>query len=232
VVAYKGYNGGGGGVSFITFTPYRYQKESAQTVELVARTQWPDRKLTANANVFFTRLNNAQASGIGPAGPDDAIYVNLANARTRGLEVDLAYQPSRSHKLHFALGLLDTKIVNFGSAANNSNNGNQLAFSPRITANFGGAFEVSPQLSVGGDVAFVGQRFSDYQNTPEDRLASHSVSNLHARYISGKGKGKVTLTGYVNNLFDRFVQTSRTTSANAIYVNDPRTVGVNLKVEF
>jgi iron complex outermembrane recepter protein len=173
-------------------------------------------------------LRDAQASGIGPAGPDDAIYVNLANARTRGLEFDLAYQPSRSHKLHFALGMLDTKIVNFGSAANNSNNGNQLAFSPRITANFGGALEVSPQLSVGGDVAFVGKRFSDYQNTPEDRLASYSVSNVHAQYRLGK----VTVTGYVNNLFDRFVQTSRTTSANAIYVNDPRTLGVNLKVEF
>jgi iron complex outermembrane recepter protein len=232
VLAYKGYNGGGGGVSFITFTPYRYLKESAQTVELVARTQWLDRKLTANANVFFTRLKDAQASGIGPAGPDDAIYVNVANARTRGLEFDLVYQPSRSHKLHFALGLLDTKIVNFGSAANNSNNGNQLAFSPRITANFGGALEVSPQLSVGGDVAFVGKRFSDYQNTPDDRLASYLVSNLNARYRLGKSKGKVTVTGYVNNLFDRFVQTSRTTSSNAIYVNDPRTVGVNLKVEF
>jgi iron complex outermembrane recepter protein len=228
VVAYKGYNGGGGGVSFVSLTPYRFQKEAAQTVELVARTQWLDRTLTFNANLFFTKLKGAQASGIGPAGPDDAIYVNIAKARTQGLEFDVLYQPSRSHKLRFALGLLDTKIVDFGSVANNASNGNQLALSPRVTANLGGAFEVSPQLSVGGDVAFVGPRFSDYQNTPEDRLPSYSVGNLHVQYR----QGGVTVSGYVNNVFDRFVQTSRTTSLDQAYVNDPRTVGVNLKVEF
>jgi iron complex outermembrane recepter protein len=215
-------------VSFVTFTPYRYQKETAKTVELVARTQWLDRQLTANANLFFTQLKDAQTSGVGPAGPDDAIYVNLAKAQTKGLEFDLVYQPKPGQRLQFALGLLDTKIVNFGSVANNSNNGKQLALSPHVTANLGGSFEVLPQLTVGADVAFVGRRFSDYQNTPEDQLASYSVSNMNAQYRLGS----VTITGYVNNLFDRLVQTSRTTANDSAYVNDPRTVGVNLKVEF
>jgi iron complex outermembrane recepter protein len=227
-VAYQGYNGGGGGVSFISSTPYRFQKETSQTIELVARTQWMDRKLTANANLFYTQLRDAQASGIGPAGPEDGIYVNIAKARTQGLEVDLAYRPNPRSKLQFALGLLDSKIVDFGSAGNDVNNGNELAFAPRVTANLGGSFEAMPGLTLGGDVAFVGERFSDYQNTSEDKLGSHVVANLNAQYRVGK----VTVTGYINNLFDRFVQTSRTTSFNSAYVNSPRTVGVNLKVDF
>jgi iron complex outermembrane recepter protein len=228
VVAYQGYNGGGGGVSFISLTPYRFQKETAQTIEFVARTQWLDRKLTANANLFYTQLKDAQASGIGPAGPEDGIYVNIAKVRTQGLEVDLAYRPNPRSRLKFALGLLDSKIVDFGSAGNDVNNGNELAFAPRVTANLGGSFEAMPGLTLGGDVAFVGERFSDYQNTSEDKLGSHVVANLHAQYRVGK----VTVTGYINNLFDRFVQTSRTTSFNSAYVNSPRTVGVNLKVDF
>jgi iron complex outermembrane recepter protein len=228
LLMYKGYNASGGGVSFQSFTPYLYNKETAQTVEFVARTQWLDRKLTVNANVFRTQLKDSQVSAIGPQGPEDQIYLNIAKARTQGLEVDLIYQPSKSNQLRFAIGLLDTKIIDFGSAANNSNNGNSLARSPRLTANLGGSFEVLPQLTVGGDVAWVGKRFSDYQNTPEDKLAGYATTNLHAQYRSGN----FTFTGYVNNLFDRFAQTGRTTIFNTAYVNDPRTVGVNFKMEF
>jgi iron complex outermembrane recepter protein len=228
LLTYKGYNASGGGVSFQSFTPYLYKKETAQTVEFVARTQWLNRKLTANVNVFRTQLKDSQASAIGPQGPEDQIYLNIAKARTQGLEFDLIYQHSKPNQLRLAIGLLDTKIIDFGSAANNSNNGNSLARSPRLTANLGGSFEVLPQLTVGGDVAWVGKRFSDYENTPEDKLAGYATTNLHAQYRSGN----FTFTGYVNNLFDRFAQTGRTTIFNTAYVNDPRTVGVNVKVGF
>jgi iron complex outermembrane recepter protein len=231
LLAYKGYNASGGGVSFTSLTPYLYKKESAQTVELVARTQWLDRKLTANANVFLTRLKDAQASAIGPGGPNDGIYSNIAKARTKGLEFDLAYQPTQSNQLRFAMGLLDTKIIEFGSTAssdNNASNGNSLAFSPRLTANISGSFAVLPQLTLGGDVAWVGKRFSDYDNLPEDRLPGYATANMYAEYRTGN----VTFTGYVNNVFDRFVQLKRTTAFNQAYVNDPRTVGVNVKVKF
>jgi outer membrane receptor protein involved in Fe transport len=228
VLAYKGYTAGGGGVSFVTFTPYRYSKETAQTVEMVARTQWLDRRLTANANLFFTRLRDAQINGIGPAGPNDGIYINIAKARTRGLELDVSYHPDAKTRIGAAIGLLDTRIVDFGSAANNSNNGNALGLSPRATANINGSFEVMPGLTVGGDLAFSSKRFTDYENLPEDRLPGYGLANVHVRYRIAN----FTITGYVNNVFDKLVQLSRFSSSNQAYVNDPRTVGVNLKAEF
>jgi outer membrane receptor protein involved in Fe transport len=228
LVAYKGYNPSGGGVSFVTFTPYQYRKETAQTVELVARTQWLDRKLTANANLFFTKLRDLQVSGIGPAGPNDGININVARARTRGLEVDLAYRPDSKARVGFALGLLDTRIVDFGTAANNSKNGNRLGLSPRVTANLNGAFEVLPRLTVGGDLAFASKRFTDQDNLLDDRLPGYGLANVNARCRLGS----VTLTGYVNNVFDKLVQLSRFTAFNQAYVNEGRTVGVNVKAEF
>lgn len=227
-MTYKGYNPSGGGVSFVTFTPYQYRKETADTVELVARTQWLDRKLTANANLFFTRLKDMQISGIGPAGPNDGIYVNIAKARTRGLEVDMNYRPDARTRIGLALGLLDTRIVDFGSAANNSKNGNQLGLSPRATANLNGSFELLPKLTIGGDVALASKRYTDYDNLPEDRVPGYGVANLNLQYRMGS----VTLTGYVNNVFDKLVQFARFTSFNQAYVNDPRTVGINVKAEF
>lgn len=231
-VVYKGYNASGGGVSFISFTPYLFKKETSETVELVSRTQWLDRKLTVNANVFYTRLRDTQVSGVGPAGPDDSIYLNIAKARTQGLEIDFAYQPNRQSRFNVALGLLNTRIVNFGSAANDVINGNELPLAPRVTANLGGSFDVLSALTIGGDVAFTGKRFSDFDNLPENRVASATVANLYAQYRVGQ----FTMTGFVNNVFDRLVQRSRTAGSDAFsgsaYINEPRTVGVNLKVEF
>jgi iron complex outermembrane recepter protein len=232
VVAYKGYNASGGGVSFISFTPYLFRKETSETVELVSRTQWLNRKLTVNANVFHTQLKDTQASGVGPAGPDDSIYLNIAKARTQGLEIDLVYQVSKKSRINFALGLLNTKIVNFGSAANDDINGNQLPLAPRVTANFGASFDVLPALTVGGDVAFTGRRFSDFDNLPENRVASATVANFNAQYRVGG----LTVTAFVNNVFDRLVQRSRSAGtadfAGTAYVNEPRTAGVNMKFEF
>jgi iron complex outermembrane recepter protein len=103
-----------------------------------------------------------------------------------------------------------------------------LGLAPRITANLSGSFEVLPRLTVGGAVAYTGKRFTDYENLPQDRLPSYVLANVHAQYRMGS----VTLTGYVNNLFDRLVQYSRFTADNTANVNEPRTLGLNIKFEY
>ncbi|MBX9848118.1 MAG: TonB-dependent receptor, partial [Rhodocyclaceae bacterium] len=228
LLTYKGYNASGGGVSFVSKTPYKFQKEMSQTVEFVARTQWLDRRLFANANVFFTDLDGAQAIGTGPGGANDNIYLNIDKARTRGAELDFAYIPTSTMKLTFGLGLLDTKIVNFGSTANNVHNGKELGMAPRVTANVGANVEVAPNLTVGGNVVYVGKRFADYKNVAQDELASYSIVNLNTQYKMGKA----TLTGYVNNAFDKFAQLNRNTALNSAWFNTGRTVGAKLKLDF
>ncbi|MFO6421329.1 TonB-dependent receptor domain-containing protein [Hylemonella sp. W303a] len=229
LLAYKGYNASGGGVSFVTFTPYTYKKETSTTVELVSRTQWLNKILTANANLFFTELNDTQAMGVGPGGAADRIYLNIDKARTKGLEVDLIYQPDSRTQLAAALGLLETEIVNFGSAANSSKNGNELGMAPRVSANIEANFVATQRLTLGGNVTYVGERFSNFDNLPEDRLDSYTIASLNARY---RISDSITATPYINNLFDKEVQTDRTTSTNVAYFNSPRTVGVKLKADF
>jgi iron complex outermembrane recepter protein len=175
-------------MSFVSLTPHRFRKESARTVELVSRTQRLDRTITANNNLFFTRLENAQIGGIGPGGPNDGIDLNIAKARSRGAEFDVSWQPDARTKLQFALGALDTKIVDFGSAGNDANNGNEFGLAPRVTANIAASFEVSPKLTVGGDIAYRGKRLTDYNNLPEDRLPSDVVANVLAQFRSGPAR--------------------------------------------
>lgn len=228
LLAYKGYNAGGGGVSFSSFTPYRYATETSQTVELVARSQWLNRRLTANANLFYTKLKNLQVSGIGPDGPLDAIYLNVARARNLGAELDASFKVSSELRLNASVGLLNTRIVDFGSTANNQNNGNQLALAPRFTANAGLSYDARPDLTFGASAAFTGKRFANYQNIADDQLSKYVIANLNVRWT----QKNFVLTGYVNNVFNKFTQLGRSTEENYAYVNDPRTVGVNLRFNF
>ena len=228
LLSYKGYTPSGGGVSFTSFTPYLYDKETATTTELVSRTQWLNRKLTANANIFYTRLKDAQVSGIGPSGPNDGIYVNAEKVKTYGAEFALTYAPNKKDKAFLSVGLLNTEIEDFGSAANNANNGNELAFSPDVTARIGGYSEVYPNLTVGGDVSYSGKRYSEYQNSKENELDSYSVTNVNARYQYKNA----TITGYVNNLFNQYVVYAAFTGFGTVNVNAPRTVGLNVRLDF
>lgn len=228
LLTYKGYNTSGGGLSFVTFTPYTYEKETSLTTELVSRTQWLNKKLTANANVFYTRLKDTQVSAVGPAGVNDLIFVNLDRAKTYGAELELSYQHTKIDRAFFSLGLLQTEIVNFGSAANNVNNGNELGLAPNMTARLGGNFEVYPNLIVGGDVSYTGKRYTDFNNLKADELDSYAITNINARYIYKNA----TITGYVNNVFDKYAILQSFASTNTAYVNAPRTLGVNVKLDF
>lgn len=228
LLTYKGYNTSGGGLSFVTFTPYTYAKETALTTELVSRTQWFNKALTANANIFYTRLKDLQVNAIGPAGVNDLIFINLDKAKTYGAELALNYQLTQKDRAFFSLGLLRTEIVDFGSAANNSNNGNELGLSPHITARIGGSSEVYPNLTLGGDISYTGERYSDFTNLAADKLDSYAITNLNARYRYKNA----TITGYVNNVFDKYAILQSFASTNTAYVNAPRTVGVNVKLDF
>lgn len=229
LVAYKGYTASGGGVSNRTFTPYLFDKETAVTTELSTRTQWLDRKLTANANVFYTKLKDLQASGIGPAGPLDRIFINLDKVKTYGAEFELSYQANRQDLVAFSLGLLQTEIENTGSVANDANNGNELATSPHVTARLVGRKELYRNFSIGGDVAYVAERFSDYQNVDANEVGSYTMTNLNAQYRYKN----VIFTAFVNNVFDKNALTSDLRATGGLVnVTAPRTVGGNIRVDF
>jgi iron complex outermembrane recepter protein len=228
LLGYKGYNAGGGGVSFVTLTPYAFKKETVETVELAARTNWLDGDLTVNANVFFSRLRDQQNFATGPAGPNDSIILNLARSKSAGLEIDASYSFSANSRVGASLGFLDTKITNFGSVANNSLNGNEFGQAPGVTASIYGNVELAEGFSVGGNLEFSGSRFTSFDNLPEDKLDSFALANINARYRIGA----FTIEAFVNNLFDGYIEIQRAVAFDEQYVRRPRTFGANVTARF
>ena len=228
LLGYRGYTAGGGGLSFVSFTPYSYDRELSDTIELATRTAWLDGKLILNTNAFYSRLRDQQNFATGPGGPTDSIILNLERSRSFGFELDASYAVPGNGRVGLAVGVLDTKIIDFGSAANNVFNGNEFAQAPNLTANLYANFDVIEDLSIGGNVQYSGSRFSAFDNLAEDRIDNFVLVDLNARYRLGP----VTIEAFVNNLFDAVVDAERITAFGQRSVRRPRTFGVNLTAGF
>ena len=147
VVAYRGYSPRGAGVSFVSFTPYRFDEEVSDNIELVWRSVFPDHRVTVNANIFATRQNEHQLFGAGPLGLIDVIITNAKRTRTLGAEFEVSKLFLSDAELFFSAGVLDAEIVEFGDPVNDAvANGNTLGFAPKFSARFGGTFHPRPDL--------------------------------------------------------------------------------------
>ncbi len=227
-LAYRGYNAGGGGVSFTTFTPYTFKKEFSNTAEAFIRTQSPDAKWSTSANLFYARYKDQQIDALGVGGPQDFIFTNVARSHSTGLELQSAYQVSRAIELRGGLGLLRARLDDFGDPVNNVNNGRTLPLSPKYSINVGASWRPSQAWLLAADVQKTADYFSSYANLPEEKVGGATVLNLKARY----NRGPLTLTAYINNATDRVYYLERNLEFNNGSIAAPRTVGVSARLDF
>jgi iron complex outermembrane recepter protein len=224
---YRGYSPAAAAVSFVSFTPYQFARETADNYELALRSEFG--AVIFNANIFATRYKGQQLFGNGPLGVADSIVVNADRTRYIGAEADVVWKAAPDFTLTGAIGLLDTKIIRFGGdPSNDLNNGNDLPFSPSVTGRIAVSWEPIAKLQLNADARYTAERFSIFQNTLDDRLGSHVLFDLRARYTIGR----FTLNAFVENVFDRFYLTAKDPAFDAANVGRPRTFGAAIRVTF
>ena len=133
-----------------------YNPETVYTYEVGAKSQWLDRKLTANLALFYNDYRDFQASVTRafpdpiPTNPPDIVQtvLNAGKLRTDGAEVELAYRPIRPLSIDANFGYLDAKYLNFTDLAyatptnpTGSRTNQTPAFSPKYTGRLGPAYE-------------------------------------------------------------------------------------------
>jgi iron complex outermembrane recepter protein len=224
---YRGYSPAAAAVSFASFSPYEFSRETADNAELAWRSDYG--KLTFNANLFASWYQGQQLFGNGPLGVTDSIVVNAARTRYLGAESNVIWQVMPSLSVTAAIGVLDTKIIRFGGdASNDLNNGNDLPFSPSVTGRLAAAWKPVEKLSLDVDARYSAARFSTYVNALAERLDSHVLLDMRASYDFGA----VSVYAYVENLFNRFYVTSKDVAFDGASVGRPRTFGVALRGKF
>jgi iron complex outermembrane recepter protein len=233
----RGMNPGGVSVSFFTGAATEFAEETLWNYELYWRGDRLDGKLRAEANIFFSDLRDTQrfadiATGLPPPNDLDQRVENAARARSWGAELSASYTPDRAVTLQGGLGLLQTELVEFASAAG-SLAGRDFQRAPELTAFLGATWRPVAGLSLAAQTRYVGDYFSDDANIRSLAVDAHTITDVQVAYSWRRYRVYV----YCTNVFDTFQETQLFDNdldgvADQAALNDPREVGLGLEWKF
>ncbi|MEM6914418.1 MAG: TonB-dependent receptor, partial [Pseudomonadota bacterium] len=232
-----------------------FEPEFLTNYELAFRSQWLDRRLTFNANVFYADYDDIQVALPTPLGLSSDI-INGAEAELYGAELSLTYEVSSAIDVFADFALLETEFVDFPFAVDDPVSRNPLPGAPGFENLAGNSFAQAPNTSATlgasyDDGSFFGSAtvnysdgvFSDFTNLEPDRTDSYILTNARLGYRFGR----MRISVFAENLFnEEFISTQNTQAVNITngfvsvggggvalaFISPPRTLGAEFEVSF
>ncbi len=159
----RGYRAGGAEINlvgrFFTFDP-----EYLDTVELALRSEWLDRRLTLNGNVYVGRWEDQQVSVQITDNVLDTVVENAGESEIAGFELESRYRISSLWDIYGSLGFAHTEFRDFESAAQGDLQGNRFLNAPEWTAAVGSTYRFGRGWFVHGNASYQGTSFADVEN--------------------------------------------------------------------
>jgi len=188
---------GGGGARVAD--PDTFNLSPEKTTAYEAGVKWSvGANLDVNAAVFRTNKSNARFPG--QAGGDNTVLDN--EVRVQGVELLAAGDVTDRWRLYAGYAFLDSKVLS--SPSRPYAEGQELGGTPQHSFSLFSTYDVTPEISVGGGVQYVGQQYSSVQATPDGTLKvsvpSYTVADLYAAY---RFTPETQLRLNVNNVFDK-----------------------------
>ena len=208
----QGYNSGGLGYYNYSGASevYTYESESVTAYELSAKTAF-NNSTSINTAIFYNDYEDYQ-------GISDYKITNVDQSHTMGLEVELSHWLTDSLEIRPAIGLLRTEVDSDDSFA-----GNELSNAPDLNASLALTQYVGENLTLGADVTYVSEYYSDLDNTEDYKAGEYAIIGTSVDYTIGD----LLISGYITNLTDEDVVYLINGGYRAS-VGQSRTVGLNL----
>ena len=263
----KGYKGGGfnlyrerNGVFFLPIgapggptvdTDTSFDKETVDSYELGAKTQWADNSLLVNGALFYQDYSDFQLNTFTGL---QFIVTSLPEVVSQGVDLDFVwYTPLEQLSLQGGVTYAETTIEDFGGPGNlaffrSERKSDQLSFAPEWSASLSATYE----QPVGSNLIFrgnIGARYTSEYNTGSNldpRKIQDPMTLVNARIGLGADDEKwmvelwalnVTDEEYYQVLFDATLQGSSTApgaSESTLngFLGAPRTYGVTARFKF
>ncbi|WP_156966288.1 TonB-dependent receptor [Algiphilus aromaticivorans] len=206
----EGYRSGGTSISFFGGEVSEFDPETTRTLELAARSRWLQRRLSVNANVFYTRWRDQQVT----VGDPTSFYTTTANAgrsELYGAEVETLARLPWTLEASASLGLLHSEFEDFVNEGEDFA-GNEFPFSPDVSASLGLRAAPLSWLRARIGLRYVDGYFSDPSNDADTAIDARTLLNASVDFDLPRG---LLLTLYGRNLTDD-------TNLQAQFVSDGR----------
>jgi iron complex outermembrane receptor protein len=213
-----------------------FRSDSLWNYELGTKTAWLDHRVTFNAAAFYIKWNNIQQQILLPCGFQ--FIANAGAAESKGGEMELRARATEHLEASLGVGYQDAKITEKGDSPQPV--GSPVFQVPNWTGN-GSLSYTAPLSNVwnlvsGVDVSYVGSSFSG-NNSPGMPRERPAYRLLDARFAFTNGSTEVALVGKnltneVANLGDNRSIAAEVPGRPRLFVNQPRTIGVEARKSF
>jgi outer membrane receptor protein involved in Fe transport len=214
-----------------------YQSDSLWNYELGTKTAWLDHRLTVDAAGFYIRWKDIQQEILLSCGFQ--FIANAGAAVSKGGELEVRARPTDPFEMSFGLGYQNATITQMSSLSPQTV-GSPVYQVPDWTGN--GAVSYTTQLSTdwkmisGTDYSYIGRSYSG-NNLPADPRLRPSYRLINARMAFDRGAFEIAIVGKnlgneVANLGDSRSIAAETPGRPRLFVNQPRTLGVEFRQSF
>ena len=218
----KGYRPGGISTNPVQAEANTFKAEYTDNFEASFRSQWLEKSLSLNANVFYTIFKDQQVSEQGTSGSTfDVHIVNAGKSTMKGIELESKYQLNNQIELFSTLGLINAKFENYKDGSTDYS-GNDLIKTPSFTSNIGINYRNDEGYFIGSNVAYTGSQYGDSAN--KRKINGYHLVNAKIGYERDDWEVHV----YANNLFDKEYLLNNY-GTDRYEVGDPRVVGINFR---
>jgi outer membrane receptor protein involved in Fe transport len=235
VTAQRGYRSGGSGLNQQRAQAYDYDPEYTWNYEFAFRSEWFDRRLTLNANLYRIDWKDQQVSvQLTPGAVFDTQIVNAGKSQLYGFEIETSLRPTEGLNLYAGLGYSHTKfkdfIVNVGQLFQGAQ-GNEFARAPHWTVSGGATYRHASGLFANVNANY---RSAFFQSTTEQDFRDIPGRTLVNARLGWEGEhfGAFLI---VNNVFDVqkpsqfFIDFDDRTRGT---LTEPRTIGLSFEGKF
>ena len=218
--------------------------EYAWGYETGIKTYALDRKVSANASLFYIDYTNLQ---VGFVGADSVVTtVNAAAARNYGAEIELRARPITGLEVELFATYLNARYRKFTSGDYRQNfaqvdlKGNHLSNAPNYTVRLAASYDMPVgeigSLNLHGDINWQDRVYFTEFNNADATQGGYSMVNAGARFTDVTKRWSVDVWG--RNLTDRFVISNNIITAplfSSVRVGSlapPKTYGVTVGYQF
>jgi iron complex outermembrane receptor protein len=221
-----------------------FKSELVDAYEAGLKSQWLDRRITANFAAFYYDYSDLQVTITRP--PSTTIVQN-ADAKIYGLEGELVWDVTEAFKLNAALTLTHARFDGFASfddarplGGTQDLDGSPLPHAPDYTVSLGGEYKATlgsfwlSALTLRADAFYSDDVVLRYFATAQDTQGAYGTLNLSAKLATDDGRTSLNL--FVNNATnEQYLRNITYIGAIGAYMGNyapPRTWGVQLSQKF
>lgn len=222
----RGYRSGGSGTSFGTFTAFEFDPEFVWNYEFSVRSQWFDKKLTLNANLFYMDWQDQQVAVAASNIIGDRLISNAGKSNLKGFEVEAFAKPTDQLSLRGSVGYVKTEFEEFVSDFGDFS-GNELPNAPKWTISGSARYSFYNGIYLQADANFRSRAFSEAGNDPSGFEDERTIVNAKIGYKTEKVDAFI----FSNNLFDEDYVASAFENDPLVKIGDGRSIGVRVNMK-